>query len=304
MRPDRGVKDSHLAHSKKGQSTADTAVATSVTLLQRISVSGAISIQATPIRLFKNHQASLTKQTKLHPHSSNGFLTGCSKTEHVFENGSSNRVNMRRYETSTFNIHRIIQQTTQCRLQCWYMYTQCWGSRTISLSAQQRRPFMLSHKTTRDANKRILIRIPCHNSSHQDAVASIGFNSALIQELTVAPKLCYPEPCPPALRITFHSLQMMFYAICISNSGFFSLSVWLFKDISLSWEMQTKFYSETLKRRHFLYGQPTVWQSKFHQRKNLVLIIIRSCDGIRKCKILGRSRYARQLIENLMAANN
>jgi len=86
---------------------------------------------------------------------------------------------------------------------------------------------MLSHKTTRDANKRILIRIPCHNSSHQDAVASIGFNSTLIQELTVAPKLCYPEPCPLAIRITFHSLQMIFRAICLSNSRFFSLSVYL-----------------------------------------------------------------------------
>jgi len=44
--------------------------------------------------------------------------------------------------------------------------------------------------------KTILIRIPCHNSSYQDAVASIGFNSALIPKLTVVPKLCYPETPP------------------------------------------------------------------------------------------------------------
>jgi hypothetical protein len=70
----------------------------------------------------------------------------------------------------------------------------------------------------------IFIHISCHNSSHQDAVASIGFNSALIQKLSVAPKLCYPDPFPPALRITFNSLQMMFLAICKSNNRFFSLS--------------------------------------------------------------------------------
>jgi hypothetical protein len=100
--------------------------------------------------------------------------------------------------------------------------------------------------------KTILIRIPCHNYSRQDAVASTGFNSALIQKLTVAPKLCYQETCPPALRIPLNSLQMMYRTSCKSNSRFCSLYVWLFKDISLIWEMQTKFYSETLKRRHFL----------------------------------------------------
>jgi len=31
MRPDRGVKDSHLAQSKKGQDTVDTAVTTCLT---------------------------------------------------------------------------------------------------------------------------------------------------------------------------------------------------------------------------------------------------------------------------------
>jgi hypothetical protein len=73
--------------------------------------------------------------------------------------------------------------------------------------------------------KTILIHIPCHNSTDQNDVASIGFNSALIQRLSVAPKLCYPDPCPPALRINVNSLQTMFRAICKINSRFFSLSV-------------------------------------------------------------------------------
>ena len=73
--------------------------------------------------------------------------------------------------------------------------------------------------------KAILTHIPCHNSPHQDPLASIGFNSALIQKLSVAPKLCYLNPCFPALRITFNALQMMSNAICLSNSRFFSLSV-------------------------------------------------------------------------------